>query len=264
MNDSHLQYVLKNYQSTGFIADEIFPILADETRSCMEYKVKVDVMIRDRANTDPIFIRQLEEGRAMHSMDALYLDWEIRMAKLFASVPAFYEPVVSWTDYGKSRPYGDIVNRSVDVDGPPTHVLMSGTAWRDFRRNIEVIEMCGRSDGLYPSPLPSLHQIEDLLHMKVLVGNAWINESEDDSMNLTAVWGDNVYLYHIPETPDLETPSFGYCIRSQPIRVERLPYDTRRHVRNIEITLSQDEIIVDKTMCAAIRNTMGAPEKADD
>ena len=251
-SDLVLERVLQHYRPAEFIASEIFPIILDESRPCKEHKITVDVRLKDKANADPIFVNQFEEGRCLRAIDALYLDWEIRMEKLFASVNTTFIPRVPWTDYFNSYPHNDLLTCVYGLE--PTHILMSSTAWHNFRRNVEVREMCGKSFSIYPS----LDQLEDLLKVKILVGSAWMYRAENEGdLELTLVWGDSVYLYHIPKKPDFNTASFGYCIQSQPINVERQPYDTRRHTENIEITYRQDEIIVDGTMCSAIRNTTG-------
>ena len=121
--DHHLSNVAINYRPAGFIADEIFPVVPVPKQSdtyviyeqadlfrrentkrsrgaeankiharvssasfyCENFALKADVTVEDRANADPVFVRQFEEGRVMRLQDALFLDWEIRVANQVTS-----------------------------------------------------------------------------------------------------------------------------------------------------------------------------------
>jgi len=116
--DKHLTNVAINYRPSGFIGDQVFPIVpvgkqtdmiktynqadlfrVENTRrspgarankvsfqvgstayNCLNYAQAADVTIEDRANADATFIRDLEEGRTMFVTDKLSLDWENRIA----------------------------------------------------------------------------------------------------------------------------------------------------------------------------------------
>ena len=303
--DHHLSNVAINYRPAGFIADEIFPVVPVPKQSdtyviyeqadlfrrentkrsrgaeankiharvssasfyCENFALKADVTVEDRANADPIFVRQFEEGRVMRLQDALFLDWEIRVANQVTSssnVGSSAAVSSAWTDYTNSDPMGDIWiavdNVEVATGYRPNHILFSGTAWRNFRRNVNVIDKATSpgvsGGGLYPSAA----QIEDLLEMKVLVGNAWYNSGEEgQSMNLGQVWGDHVVAYYAPEQASIEAPSFGYYFRWSAdeipnMHVERHPYDSRRHCSEVEIGYYQDEIITASPLGFLITN----------
>ena len=106
-------------------------------------------------------------------------------------------------------------------------------------------------------------QVEELLEMTVLVGNAWYNESaEGHALNLRQVWNDHVVVYYAPDQPSLESPSFGYCLRWSGadipnMQVERHPYESRRHYSEVEIGYYQDERIVVPTLGCVLRNVTG-------
>jgi hypothetical protein len=303
--DHHLSNVAINYRPAGFIADRILPVVPVPKQSdtyvifeqadlfrrentvrsrgaeankiharvssagffCNNYALKADVTIEDRANADPVFVRQFEEGRVMRLQDALFLDWEIRVANQITSgsnVGSYAAVSSAWTDRVNSDPLGDlwkaIDNVEVATGYRPNHVLFSGTAWRNFRRHKNVIDKATNPNvsggGLYPS----VAQIEELLEMTVLVGNAWYNSAaEGQAISLSQVWRDHAVVYYAPEQPSLESPSFGYYFRwSGPeipnMQVERHPYDTRRHCSEVEIGYYQDEVVTAKPLGFLIRN----------
>lgn len=269
--DRHLSNVAINYHPSGFIADRIFPTTQVSTRSaptlkfkpkyfCKPYALKADVIQReDQSNSDPISIRQYEEGRVMRLMDALFLDWEIRMADKIAKAKSAIRVFKAWIDYEASNPlhdvYAAIDNVEVATGIRPNRILFSGTAWRNFRRCKIVIEEVENKfpytrEGIYPST----NEVETLLGMEVLVGNAWTNTAkEGHGLHLTQVWEDHVYVYYTPNMPEpeLELPSFGYNLRwcDQSVlnmQVLRYPYNARRHCQDIEVGYFQDEVVVDK------------------
>jgi len=303
--DHHLSNVAINYRPAGFIADRVFPVVAvpkqsdtyvifeqsdlfrrENTRRsrggeankihsrvssagyyCNNFALKADVTLEDRANADPIFVQQFEEGRVHRVQDALFLDWEVRIANQItdsSNVGSSAAVGSAWTDYGNADPLGDIWTAVDNVELAtgyrPNNILFSGTAWRHFRRNAGVIDKATNphisAGGLYPSN----RQIEDLLEMKVLVGNAWNNSAEEAiPLNLSQIWGDHVVIYYAPERPNLESPSFGYYFRwAAPglpnMQVERHPYDSRRHCSEVEIGYYQDEVVTAKPLGFLVSN----------
>jgi hypothetical protein len=303
--DHHLSNAAINYRPAGFIADRILPVVTvpkqsdtyvifeqadlfrrENTRRsrggeankiqsrvssagfyCRNYALKADVTLEDRANADPIFVQQFEEGRVMRVQDALFLDWEVRAAALVtnpSNVGSYAAVGSAWTDHANADPLGDvwtaIDNVELATGYRPNRILFSGTAWRHFRRNAKVIDKATNPNvsggGLYPSAA----QIEALLEMQVLVGNAWHNTAgEALPLQLEQVWQDHALVYYGPERPSLETPSFGYnfrwAARGLPnMQVERHPYDSRRHCSEVEIGYYQDEVITAKPLGFLVSN----------
>ena len=303
--DHHLSNVAINYRPAGFIADRIFPVVPvpkqsdtyvifeqadlfrkENTRRsrggeankihsrvsssgyyCNNYALKADVTLEDRANADPIFVQQFEEGRINRVQDALFLDWEVRVANQLtdaSNVGSSTAVASAWDDYTNADPLGDVWTAVDNVELAtgfrPNRILFSGTAWRHFRRNATVIDKSTNphitGGGLYPST----RQMEDLLEMKVLVGNAWQNTAEEAMpLNLSQIWGDHVVVYYAPDRPTIESPSFGYFFRWAAqglpnMQVERHPYDSRRHCDEVEIGYYQDEVITSKPLGFLISN----------
>lgn len=303
--DHHLSQMAINYRPAGFIAGDIFPVVPvpkqsdtyvifeqadlfrrENTRRARggeanrihsrvssagyyanNYALKADVTLEDRANADPIFVQQFEEGRVMRVQDALFLDWELRMADLVTDPTNVGSSVAvgsAWTDHANADPLGDlwtaIDNVEVATGYRPNRALFSGTAWRHFRRHATVIDKATNPHVSGGGQYPSVRQIEDLLELKVLVGNAWANSGEEGlGMNLYQVWGDHALVYYAPDAPSIEAPSFGYNFRwSAPdlpnMQVERHPYDSRRHCSEVEIGYYQDEVITAPPLGFLIQN----------
>jgi len=303
--DQHLSNLALNYRPQGFIADQVFPLVPVPKQSdnyvvfeqadlfrrentarsrgaqankifsrvssagffCRNYALKADVTLEDRANADPVFVRSFEEGRVMRLQDALYLDWEVRLANLLTSptnVGSRAAVGSSWVDYTNANPLKDIWtavdNVEIATGYRPNRIMFSGTAWRHFRRNGKVIDKASNphvpTGGLYPS----VQQVQDLLEMKVLVGNAWQNTAQEaQGLKLSAVWGDHVVVYYAPDAPSLDTPSFGYNFRWSAteipnMQVERHPYDPRVKCTEVEIGYYQDEVITAKPLGFLVSN----------
>ena len=277
MVDENLSACASAYRPAGFIADTVFPlerVSAHDPRLGFgeKHSYTVDVTL-PAGTTDPIFILQFEEGRVMRVMDALYMDWELRVADVLRkqkTPPPEITPEIPWTDYVMSDALGavlyaiDRVEQSCGVR--PNRILFSGAAWRNFRRNVKVIEKAtnprATGGGLYPS----LRQIEELLELRIMVGNAWYDSDDLGlAMNLHQIWGANVYVYHAPEGEVMNgTPSHGITVRElypgAPLfRVMRKP-QVKRHgdtVSELTIEYEQAEIITDRNRCVIIRDVTG-------
>ncbi len=303
--DQHLSNMAINYRPAGFIADRIFPTVPvarqsdayvifeqddlfrrENTRRsrggeanklhsrvssasffCQNFALKADVTIEDRSNADPIFIQQFEEGKVMRVQDALFLDWEVRVAGRItspANVGSSTAVHSAWTNHDTSDPIKDVMaaidNVEVATGYRPNRVLFSGTAWRHFRRNAHVIDRAANPATAAGGAYPGTAQIEELLEARVLVGNAWYNTAEEaQGLQLSQIWGDHVVVYYAPEQPSLESPSFGYYFRWAQeglpnMQVERHPYDSRRHCDEVEIGYYQDEAITAKPLGFLLSN----------
>jgi hypothetical protein len=302
--DQHLSNLAINYRPAGFIADRIFPIVPvphqsdsyvifeqdglfrrENTRRarggeanklharvssaaffCQNYALKADVTLEDRSNADPVFVQQFEDGTVMRVQDALFLDWEVRLAGRItspANVGSSSGVGSAWTNHQVSNPLEDVLRAMDNVEGAtgyrPNQVLFSGTAWRHFRRNAVIIDKAVNPNVSGGGSYPSTGQIESLLEARVLVGNAWQNTAEEAlGLNLSQIWGDHVVVYYAPDRPSMETPSFGYQFRWSRdglpnMQVERHPYDSRRHCDEVEIGYYQDEAVTAKPLGFLLR-----------
>jgi len=291
--DVHLTNLATNYRPVGFIADKIFPIVnvgkqsdmiktynkadlyriertirapgneanminfqvGSDNYFCVNYALKVPTTIEDRANADPIFVRDIEQGRVMFIQDKLMLDWESRVATQVtntSNVSTGFTVGSSWTDYTNSRPLEDVwtaMDEQQDQSAyRPNRAVFGDLAWRNFSRNSQVIDKVNGTGVTGGGRNATKQQAAALLEVdEVLVGAAYKNSAEEGiSESLAQIWNDNVLLYHSPDRPSTEIPSFGYTFRWRQrgianMTVERHPFDRKVKSDEIEIGYYQDE-----------------------
>lgn len=241
--DLNLTRIATGYAPAGFIADRVFPI-RPWGGEAQAHSLELDLFVADHLNADPGFIRAFEEGRVMRVMDALFLDWELRLAKLLLETQGIRRlpPVCCWANLEHADPLADLTAARAQLAGEATHVLFSGTAWRQFRRTDQVIARTGATRA---ATYPSVNQVENLLGLTVLVGNAWRNSaSEGQAINLSQVWGDHVVVYRAAEGMSL-----GWCDR---VSGPQVFGEGHRAV----VTLVQNEYLDDEGMGCVIRDTV--------
>lgn len=217
------------------------------------YALKMPVTIEDRTNADPLYVAKLIEGRVQFIMDHLMLDWEIRVAN----------QVTSTSNVGSSAAVSSAWNGAGDVLGnlntakdnvedsngvPVTDIVAGLPAWRSMRRDSNVRNLIFGTDN--GGGYPSREQMANVLEVERFhVGGAYQNTGgEGLAESLSTIWGDNVLLYHRPDSPTLDTPSFAYAIRwAAPglpnMQVERHPYNGKTKSEEVEVGYYQDEVI---------------------
>ena len=306
--DRHLSNIAMDYRAEGFVADRIFPVVgvpnqsgmiktynqadkfrnSDDIRSpgteakkvsfqvgsesyyCTNHALKADVTIEDRANADPIFIKDLEEGRVGFVTDQLQLNWEIRVATkctASANVSTLMLVASSWSSYSVATPMADLwtaIDNQKDTYGyRPNRVLFSEPAWRAFRRNDEVIDKIHGTGVAGGGKEATIIEAAALLEMdEVLVAGGQYNSgAEGGSMILAHIWGNYVLVYYAPKAASQDVPSFGYSLRwTAPglanWNVERHPYDSKIKADEVEVGYYQEEKILSKYMATLIGSTV--------
>lgn len=304
--DKHLSNIALNYRPQGFIADRVFPVATVQKQSGMiktynqadlfrrettyrsagaeanrisfqvgsdsynaiNYALRADVTIEDRVNADPAFVTDLEAGRVMRVMDALAIDWEVRVATQAtntSNVGTSSAVSSAWTDYSNSTPLRDVETMMDNVEGitayRPNKIVMGLEAWRNFSRNDQVIDKVQATGVTGAGQNANIGQAGNLLGVdEVLVGNGYYNTAEEGQPQvLTPIWGDSVLVYYAPSRPSIELPSFGYSLRwagggLPNMQVERHPFDRNTKTDGIEIGYYQDEKILASTLGALITN----------
>lgn len=304
--DRHLTQIALNYRPQGFIADQVFPVVTVRNQTDMiktynqadlfrventrrtpgteankigwavssdsyiafNYALKADVTIEDRANADPAFLMDFEEGRVMVVTDKLNLDWENRVSALCTTTTNVGTAATvssAWTDYTNSRPLNAIWTMMDNLEGAtgyrPNRIVMGGDAWLNFSRNDKVIDkinetgVTGAAQNATPEQAARLLGVDNLL-----VGWSFRNTAQEgQSIALSRMWGDHVFIYYAPPRPSVELPAFGYTLRwAAPglanMTVERHPYDTVRKCDELEIGYYQAEKILAKPLGALIYN----------
>ena len=306
--DQHLSNVAINFKQDRWIAEDIFPVVRvpkqsdsfavwnqadlfrrqDTKRSrgapahkisvqvgsdnffAQNYALKADVTLEDRVNADPIFVRELEEGKVNRVMDGLLLDWEVRIASQVnntSNVGSSANVASSWLDRSNSDPIADIwtaIDNVQDATGyRPNRIVFGTEAWRLFRRNTAVIDKAVPSGPNVTGGgnLPSVAMIRDLLEMDFVgVGMAYQNTAEEgQDQTLAQAWQPHALIYYAPMAPSIDAPSFGYSFRwNAPglpnMQVERHPYDSRHKVDEVEVGYYQAEKITSAPLAFLVAN----------
>ena len=304
--DKHLTNVAINYRPQGFIGADIFPTVpvakqtdmiktynqgdlfrrentlrspaaeahqisyqvSSTSYACQNYALKMPVTIEDRANADAAFIRDLEQGRTMRIMDALSVDWEVRIASQATNTSNVGTSAAvgsSWTDLSNSDPLGDtwaMIDNVENMTGyRPNRIVYGGEAFKYAARNANIIDKVNPSGNNGGGMSATTGQLAQLLQVdEVLVGNTFYNTAgEGQAATLARAWGDSVLVYYAPDRPSLDVPSFGYSLRWQApgipnMTVERHPFNPLTKVDEIEVGYYQDEVITASTLGALVTN----------
>jgi hypothetical protein len=143
----------------------------------------------------------------------------------------------------------------------PNAMIMGSLAWRNFRKHADVIDLLHGDSGQGRPRYASREQAAQLFEVdKFLVGEAFSNTADEgQSSSLSAIWGDHVLIYYVPDMPTVEEPSFMYTFRwNAPglpsMTVERHPFDSRKKTEEIEIGVYQDEVITSAPLSYLITN----------
>ena len=303
--DRHLSNIALNYRPSGFIADQIFPIVPVQKQSDMikvyrqadqlienealrapgteanrvslgvtseqyyarNFALGADVTVEDRANADPIFIRDLEEGAIEFVTDQLLIGYERRVAALAtnaSNVSTVFTVASAWTDYDNSDPLDDLwvmSDHQRDTIGyRPNRCVFSEKPWRNFSRNKEVINKIFKTgvDGGAP-PVKADQAVAELLGVeKVMVAGAMYNANQEGlALSLNDIWGDYVLMYYTPDRPSINFPSWGYSFRwtapgLQNWNVRRLPFDAAKQKDSAEVGYYQDERVLESGLATLI------------
>ena len=237
-------------------AKKIEESVSSSTYFANNYALKSSIPIEDFKNADPIFLDNLNTGKTELVMDALLLDWEVRLANQVTSgtnVGSYAAVASEWDDGGAgSDPIGDI-NTGLDVvqyttGKRPNRVTFGLKAWQTFRRHPDVRNLIfGTNNG---GGYPNVEQVKTLFEVEeILVGGAFQNTTAEGlGESLSAIWDDHVLIHYSPMSASKERPSFGYSFRwNVPglpnFQVERHPYDTKVKAQDIEVGYYQDEVI---------------------
>lgn len=246
-------------------AKRIYESVSSGTYFANNYALKTAVPIEDYKNADPIYLDNLNEGKAQLVLDGLLLDWEVRQANQVTSgsnVGSYTAVASAWTGTG-ADPLGDI-NTMIDnvqysTGVRPNRVVFGLQAWKPFRRHSTVRNLIfGNNNG---GGYANLADVQSLLEVdQVLVGGAFQNTAgEGLGESLSTIWDDHVLVYYAPMNPSKERPSLGYSFRwAAPglpnMQVERLPYNNSIKAQELEVGYYQDEKITGASYGGLITN----------
>jgi len=293
--DKVLTQMAMGYRPSGFIADTIFPkvrvdkqsdiylefdrgrrLRRQETRRspgteahlvnqdfgsatyhCHNYALKAAVTIEDKANADPMFVRELINGRVELILDDLMLDKEMRVAGIVNNVTNVGSSSAVSSAWGGAGHVLVDINAAIDAvrysNGiKPNICIMGPEAWDSARRDTTVRDLIyGNGNG---GGYVSEKAFADLLGLdNFQVAGSFKNTGDAGQGEVLAtVWGDNVFVGYNAPSPTRERPSYGYEFRwvnngLADMAVERHPYDTRKKSEEVEVGYYSDEKITGKS-----------------
>ena len=240
-------------RAPGTRAKRVVENVGSDTYFASNYALDAGVTIEDKVNADPILASDKAMSKTRLILDHLMLDWEIRVATQVNNTSNVGSSAAVNSGWGGAGdPLGDM-NTAIDnvrySNGKKvTHIVFGPAAWDSFRRDSTVRDLINGANngGGYVSEA----DVAQLLQVSnILVGDAFKNTAEEGQGEaLSEVWGDNVLLYHAPQSASFDDPSFGYSIRWQGaglpnMQVERHPYDSRTKTEDVEVGYYQDEKI---------------------
>lgn len=307
--DRHLTNIAINYRPSGFSADRIFTMVPVRYQSDMiktyqqadtfrrntterapgtrakrvylsvgsdsyyakNYALAADLTIEDRANADPIFIRDQEAGAIEFVIDQLLLDQEVRVATLStasANVSTVFQVGSYWNDYTNSDPLGDVWtamdNQRDTIGYKPNKIAFSETSWRNFSRNDNVVNKVYKTGVTGGAPPATESQVAALIGVEeVVVGGAMYNTAAEAlPQSLSDIWGDYTLLYYSPMQPSLYKPAWGYGFRwvapgLANWNVERHPYNTFEKKDSAEVGYYQHEKVIAPALATLISSCGG-------
>lgn len=249
-------------RAPGTEANKITRSVSSGAYYAENYALKTSLTIEDRENMDAAYVSELRNGRARFLVGKMGLVWESRVANQLTSgsnIGSYAACASAWTDYTNSDPATDIwtaMDIVQDTTGyRPNRLLFSGTAWRNFRRNDNVIDYLHGDTGTGSPRIVSRQQAAALFEVdKIIVGEAYYNTADEgQSQSLSALWGDHVLTYYVPNAPSVEEPSFMYSFRwSRPglpnMTIERHPFDAKIKAEEIELGVYQDEVVTSSVL----------------
>lgn len=239
-------------RSPGTEAAKIDRNVGSKQFFCHNYALKTGVTAEDLANADAIKKAVLFDGAAEFVTGKLWLDWEKRVMDMVTAtnVGSSFGVASAWN--GAGNPIAN-VNAAVDVvknltGYKPNRILFGEAAWKSFRRDSTVRNLIfGTNNG---GGFATEQQVKGLFEVEhVLVQRAPINTAnEAQAEALSQILLDHVLVYYAPETPRIDSPSWGYSYRwtvpeVPSLAAERLPFDRKTKKYEVEVGYYQDERI---------------------
>lgn len=250
-------------RAPGTEAKKVTRSVSSATYFAINYALKTDLTLEDRANADPIYAAQLIGGRAQWLLNKLALNWDVRVSNKVNSTSNVGSSATvssSWAGAGSplSNMWTGIDNAKYATGYRPNKVVFGNKAWDSFSRDTTVRNLIfgTNNGGGYPSleQVKNVFQIQDALLGTGLQNTA--NEAQPEA--LSVIYPDNVLIAYIAPNPTMDDPSFAYSFRWAPpgvpnMNIEIHPYDDKIKSDEIECGYYQDEVITAKEYSFLIR-----------
>jgi hypothetical protein len=256
-------------RAPGTEANRIVTTVGSESYYCENYALRADITIEDRANADPVFTRNLEEGRTELLSSQLQLDWSRRIAQQVTNttnVGTSSNVASAWTDNTNSDPWDDVLTKIDQIQDStgyrPNRVSFGLESYRQFRRNNKVIDKIQTTGVSGAGQVVSERQVAELLEVdEIIVARGFYNAGEEgQAIDLQKIWDDHVLVYYAPKKASIDVPSFIYSFRWTAkgipnFDVERLPFDRYKKIHSFEVGYYQDEKITSASLGGLVMYT---------
>ena len=254
-------------RSRGAEAQKVRWGVSSDSFRVQNYALMHEIPIEDIANSDPIFRLNDEANRAQRVADFIQLDAEARIGSYLrntSNVGSYVAVASAWTNHSVSKPFNDLFTAIKNVEDStgyrPNRAVFGRQAWRELLVNDQMIDKTRGTAVTGADFSPSTQLVASLLELdEVLVGGTYINSADEaQALSLQSIWGYDVLVYYAPKVPSMDVPSFMYTSRwAAPeipnMYVIRHPYDSKKHVRALEVGYYQAEKIVSKSLSFLIR-----------
>jgi len=249
-------------RAPGTRAKKLVMHVTSETYYAHNYALALANPIEDIENADPGMWANDRQHQTETLLDALYLDWEIRLATKVttgANVGSYAACGSAWGT-AAADPFGDVngmIDNIYDATGiRPNQLVFGETAFRKFIRSPKVkTEIFQGGQGTTGAPALVTPAMTAALFSvdKVIIGGGFQNTAaEGQTQTLAQIWGENVLALY--KAPGKNRPSFMKQFRWVKPRLRNFdivvhPYDTREQSEDIESGYYQDEKITGKPLC---------------
>lgn len=220
MSDKYLIYnkadnftVPRTYRGPRSKSNEVSFGSTDATYSCDEYGLRDFVTDRENKNVDAP-MRKLEDA-AESVTGLLLLDREIRAASVLTNTAVLTQNVTlsgtdQWSDYANSDPMANIETARAACFFKPNLIVLSEAVFTKLKHHPDLLERVKYTERgvLTTEMLASLFEVD-----RVAVANAKYNTANDgQTASYGAVWGKDVVVAHVKDTPTLKSATLGYSV----------------------------------------------------
>ena len=184
--------------------------------ACQDYGLE-DVIPDDDVKNTPSTTANPIDRSTMMLTDLLMIGREKRVADLVFDTSAYgskNKVTLSgndrWSvDHASSDPVADIVDAIESMIVKPTHMVMGSEIWKTLRTHKAILKSVNRNEG--DRGIASRTMVEDLLEVKLVIGQAWINAAKrGQPASLSRVWGKHALLYRAdPNASAFGPPTLG-------------------------------------------------------
>lgn len=208
-----------------------FSVDTTATYFCDRYSYGFEIADEQRDNQDAPY--NMDRDGTMFATDKVLMRREVSFTTNWFATSKWGTDKVGgtdftkWSDYGGSQPLVDVAAYKDLVEGLIGREANTGVIGKQghlqLRWHPDIVDLIKYSAGPGNPAKPTEETIKSVFDLnKYLIGRAIYTTSPEGtaeaSVTYTRVWGKNMLLAYVPDSPSLLTPAAGYCFTWQ--RVE--------------------------------------------